>query len=129
MLYELKIFNLLKKSYFCLGSMPSRHNVLTHAPHTPTPDFLSIIFIFLFFAIFFSFYYFLFSNYYFFLSYFVSMHEHTFVDLNMEFYITLEVNSNDSHIFKFRMLGKSNNLPILSCNVSLILRRMVMASR
>ena len=34
---------------------------------------------------------------------FVSMHEHTFVDLNMEFYTTLEVNANDSHILEFRM--------------------------
>ena len=59
---------------------------------------------------FFSFYYFLFSNYYFFLSYFVSMHEHTFVDLNMEFYTTLEVNANDSHILEFRMLGKPHHL-------------------
>ena len=37
---------------------------------------------------------------------FVSMYEYTFVDLNMEFYITLEVNANDSHILEFRMLGK-----------------------
>ena len=59
---------------------------------------------------FFSFYYFLFSNYYFFLSYFVSMHEHTFADLNMEFYTTLEVNANDFHILAFRMLGKPHQL-------------------
>ena len=37
---------------------------------------------------------------------FVSMHEHTFVDLNMEFYTTLNVNANDSHILEFRLLGK-----------------------
>ena len=41
---------------------------------------------------------------------FVSIHEHTFVDLNMEFYTTLEVNANDSHILKFRMLGKPHQL-------------------
>ena len=38
------------------------------------------------------------------------MHEHTFVDLNMEFYTTLEVNANDSHILEFRMLGKLHQL-------------------
>ena len=41
---------------------------------------------------------------------FVSMHEHTFVDLNMEFYTSLEVNANDSHVLEFRMLGKPHQL-------------------
>ena len=41
---------------------------------------------------------------------FVSMHEHTFVDLIMEFYTYLEVNANDSHIIEFRMLGKPHQL-------------------
>ena len=39
---------------------------------------------------------------------FVSMHEHTFVDLNIEFYTSLEVNANDSYILKFWMLGKTH---------------------
>ena len=37
---------------------------------------------------------------------FVSIHEHTFVDLNMEFYTSLDVNANNSHILEFRLLGK-----------------------
>ena len=37
---------------------------------------------------------------------FVSMHEHTFIDLITEFYTSLEVNANDSYILEFRMLGK-----------------------
>ena len=35
---------------------------------------------------------------------FISMHEHTFVDLNIEFYTSLEVNANDLYILEFRML-------------------------
>ena len=38
------------------------------------------------------------------------MHEHTFVDLNMEFYTTSEVNANDSHILEFMMLEKPHQL-------------------
>ena len=41
---------------------------------------------------------------------FVSMHEHTFIDLNMEFYTTLDVNANDSHILVFRLLGKQHQI-------------------
>ena len=37
---------------------------------------------------------------------FVSIHEHTYVELIMEFYTSLEVKSNDSRILEFRMLGK-----------------------
>ena len=53
---------------------------------------------------------------------FISMHEHTFVDLNMEFYTTLEVNANDSHILEFRMLGKLHQL---TYSFRHVLRRMV----
>ena len=41
---------------------------------------------------------------------FVSMHEDTYIELLTEFYTSLEVNSNDSHILEFRMLGKKHKL-------------------
>ena len=39
---------------------------------------------------------------------FVSMHEHTIIDLLIEFYTTLEVNAKNSQILEFRMEGKQH---------------------
>ena len=41
---------------------------------------------------------------------FVSMHEDTYVELITEFYTTLDVNSKNSQILEFRMLGKPHHL-------------------
>ena len=41
---------------------------------------------------------------------FVSMHEDTYVELITEFYTTLDVNSKNSQILEFRMLGKPHQL-------------------
>ena len=41
---------------------------------------------------------------------FMSMHEDTYIELITEFYTTLDVNSNNSQILKFCMLGKPPQL-------------------
>ena len=41
---------------------------------------------------------------------FVSMHENTYVELITKFYTTLDVNSNNSYILEFRMLGTKHQL-------------------
>ena len=41
---------------------------------------------------------------------FISLHEPIYVELIIEFYTSLEVNSNDAHILEFRLLGKNNQL-------------------
>ena len=41
---------------------------------------------------------------------FVFMHKDTYVELITEFYTTLDVNSNNSQILEFHMLGKPHQL-------------------
>ena len=38
------------------------------------------------------------------------MHEPTYIELIIEFYTSLEINHNDSHILEFRLLGVNNQL-------------------
>ena len=53
------------------------------------------------------------------------MHKDTYVELIIEFYTTLDVNSNNSQILEFHMLGKPHQRTYSFMKVFLVLKRMV----